>query len=83
MNETFLIQGCLSSFSQIMAAKNTKKIVFLMDTVVRNFLEAEVKQNMKRKIESYALDPGKGTSRGRDRISTTERFVTGRFWPRS
>ena len=77
----FLIQGCLSRFSRIMAAKNTKKIVFLMDTVVRNFLEAEVKQNMKRKMESYALDPGKGTSRGRDRISTTVRFVTGRFWP--
>ena len=77
----FLIQGCLSRFFWIMAAKNTKKIVFLTDTVVRNFLEAKVKQNMKRKIESYALDPGKGTSSGRDRISTTVRFVIGRFWP--
>ena len=34
----FLIQGRLSRFSRIMAAKNTKKFVFLTDTVVRNFL---------------------------------------------
>ena len=77
----FLIKGRLSRFSRIMAAKNTKKFVFLTDTVVRNFLEAEVKQNMKRKTESNVLDLDKGISSGRDRISTTERFVTGRFWP--
>ena len=44
-----LLKDRLSRFSRIMAAKNTKKFVFLTDTVVRNFLEAEVKQNMKRK----------------------------------
>ena len=42
-----LIQGHLSRFSRIMAAKNTKKFVFVTDSVVQTFLEVEVKQNTK------------------------------------
>ena len=43
-----------------MTAKNTKKFVFLTENGFSNFLEAEVKLNTRRKIESYILDLGNG-----------------------
>ena len=77
---SFLIQGRLSDYFLIMAAKKMKKSVSLTDSDVQTFIEAEENQNTKRKTESY-LFVFHGHSRGSERKSTTERFATGLFWP--
>ena len=76
------MQGSLSELSRIMAAKTLKKSVSLTDSAVQTFLKGEKNQYTKRKTESYVFSAfGVGIFRGWEWKSTTERFVTGRFWP--
>ena len=67
------IQGRLSEFFRIMAAKTLEKSVSLTDSDVQTYLEGEENQNTERKNESYVFS---GFGNG---LSTTEIFATGRL----
>ena len=60
---------------------NTEKSVSLTDIDFQSFVEAVEKPKYEEKTESYEFSYfDNGISRGRERISTTGRFATGRFW---
>ena len=78
----FSIQGSLSEFPRIMAAKTLKKSLSLKDSDVQTFLDEEENQYTRRKPKvAYSSSFGNGFCRGCERKSTIGRFSTDRFWP--
>ena len=76
----FSVQGCLSEFFQIVAAKTLKNL-FRWQTVTLKLSYKGKKQNVKRKTKSYVFSGfGNEISCGWKWKSNTGRFATGWFY---
>ena len=76
----FSIQGCLSEFFQIVAAKTLKNL-YRWQTVTLKLSYKRKKQNVKRKTKSYVFSGfGNEISCGWKWKSNTGRFATGWFY---